>query len=323
MKKFFLVSILMGALPLTIWAQDDDLYFVPKKQTTNEVKTDRYGMPKDTYYSGSSRSVDDYNRRKSTYQIIDGDSTLSDVIDFSSEAGVYPDSATQAADDFRLTRELSRFDDFVVDSAYLEGYRAGRSDSWHSPWYYRRYGWYSYDPWYYNIYYGDPFYYGWYNPWYYDPWYDGWYYPYHRWGWNYPYAYGGWYGGWYRPYYYGGISTRPAIHRQSPRRHFGSESRRSGFGSGSGSSSRSGRASFGASRGNTHRYSASSSRTTGGYNGSGRSSSFGASRSGGSSYSSSSSSSAGSRSFGGGGGSVSSGGGSRSSGGGGGFGRHR
>ena len=69
MKKLLLISLLIGAMPLAMMAQDDDLYFVAKKKkaTTTELVTDRYGMPKDTYYAGSDRNVDEYNRRlKST-----------------------------------------------------------------------------------------------------------------------------------------------------------------------------------------------------------------------------------------------------------------
>lgn len=186
MKKLLLISMLIGAMPLSMAAQDDDLYFVPKKKT--EKVTDNYGMPKETYYAGSDRSIDEYNRRfKSSYEVIDGDSTASDIIDFSAEQGVYPDSI--ADDDYALTKQMSRFDDYDIanSSAFWAGYEAGRhSWGWHSPWYYSRFGWYGgwYDPWY------DPWYYsswryGWYDPWY-DPWYYGWGY-YRYYGWGYPY----------------------------------------------------------------------------------------------------------------------------------------
>ena len=209
MKKIFLFSVLMGALPLSMTAQDDDLYFVPKKKSA-EKTTDAYGMPKDTYYSGSTRSVDKYNRR-SHYEVIGNDST-SDIIRFDAVKGVYPDSlqrdSLQGGEDYALTKKMQRFDgyDITANEAFWAGYRAGREDSpwgWHSPWYYGRYGWYGgwYDPWYYDRW-------RWADPWYWDyaywprPWYGGWY-----GGWY----YGGWYGGWYygRPYYYsygGGVA---------------------------------------------------------------------------------------------------------------------
>ena len=65
MKKLLLISMLVGAMPLAMMAQDDDLYFVSKKKKSAVVEEaqDQFGMPKDTYYAGSNRSVDEYNRR--------------------------------------------------------------------------------------------------------------------------------------------------------------------------------------------------------------------------------------------------------------------
>ena len=61
MKRTFILLALVASMPLTMNAQDD-MYFVPTKKNVEKSKKD-YGMPKDTYYSGSNRSVDDYNRR--------------------------------------------------------------------------------------------------------------------------------------------------------------------------------------------------------------------------------------------------------------------
>jgi hypothetical protein len=208
MKKFFLISILFGVLPLSLVAQTDDLYFVPKKKAKKEVKTtvERIVPGQETYYSGSNRSVEEYNRLSSKYEVLDDDSTKSDIIDFSAEKGVYPDSVQ--AEDFELTRKLQRFDDYDIadNAAFWAGYERGRYDwMWHSPWYYRTYGWYGgwYDPWYYSHgWYGwyDLWYDPWYSPWYYSwysPWYDSWYYPYR-------YGYYGYYGWYYPVRYYGG-----------------------------------------------------------------------------------------------------------------------
>ena len=117
MKKLLLFSMLVIALPQTMSAQDDDLYFVPKKTTAPEVAQDRFGMPKDTYYSGSDRSVDEYNRRfKSRVEVLDGDTTKNDIIDFSAEKGVYPDSLQ--IEDYKLTKRMSRFEDYrLADNA--------------------------------------------------------------------------------------------------------------------------------------------------------------------------------------------------------------
>lgn len=212
MMNKFLVSLILGALPLTMVAQDDDMYFVPSKKTVKSTTTMRSSArPAPTFHSGSNRSVDEYNRRGgSYYQVLPADTAgrsaqgSNDIIDFSGELGVYPDSAA-AGDDFALTREMSRWDGYEPD-AYLEGYRDGRRESsltigWHSPWFYSSYYpwydsyWYWHDPWYYT---------GWYDPWYYS-WYDPWYYGY---GYYRPWYHSYWYGGYYHPHYYygGGVS---------------------------------------------------------------------------------------------------------------------
>ena len=62
MNSKLLVSLLLGALPLTMMAQDDDMYFVPTKKRPR-VRTRSVVAPgSDRFYSGSNRSVDEYNR---------------------------------------------------------------------------------------------------------------------------------------------------------------------------------------------------------------------------------------------------------------------
>ena len=171
MKKLFLLSAMI-TLSTGAWAQDD-MYFVPSKKNIEKEITAQ-SLPKDTYYSGSDRSVDDYNRR-SVYQSID--SLGNDIIEFNTSKGSYP--VDSLSEDYQVTRRMERFDDYTVKDAYIDGYRDGTYASmWHSPWYYTRYG----------------YVYTWYDPWF-DPWYDPWYYT--SWyGW-YPYRYG-WYGYGYR-----------------------------------------------------------------------------------------------------------------------------
>lgn len=338
MKKLLLISMLIGAMPLAMMAQDDDLYFVPKKNKAKaEQVTDDYGVPKDTYYSGSNRSVDEYNRMgKSSYEVIDGDTTKTDVIEFSAVQGVYPDSValpdSLASEDYTLTRRMQRFDDYNItdNEAFWRGYYAGRSTwGWHSPWYYSRYGWYGgwYDPWYYGSWYG------WANPWYYGyrdyywGWYDPWYFGYYGWGYPYYYGYYGWgypyyyYGGGGNSHYYGHTGNAGTINRNGSTHGYlgghrsvanngqrmGSLKERAGYSGrySSGNSERSGSGNFSGRRASG----SSSTRNNSSYSGSSR---------GNSSYSSGSS--RGSSSFGGGGSSHSSGsfGGSRGGGGGGG-----
>ena len=185
--KMVLPLYLFTFLPLSMMAQDDDdMYFVPTKENvTKEAR--KYGMPQNVYYSGSNRSVDDYNRRVQFSSPVD--STGNDIIDFSAVRGVYPDSAYSQPvenDDYALTRRMSRFDDYTPSEAYWDGYRAGR---WSSPWYNTWYSWY--DPWYYDSwwYWNDPFYYsswyGWRYPYYYSTWYSPRYYGYHYYGGSY------------------------------------------------------------------------------------------------------------------------------------------
>ena len=284
MKKWILLAAICS-LPIQLMAQDDDMYFVPTKENVAK-EAENYGLPKKTYYSGSNRSIDDYNGRLSS-TVTPIDSTGKEV----------------ETEDYQYTRQLSRFDDYTPSQAYWEGYRDGR---WMSPWYYGRYGWYStwYDPWYASWY--DP----WFDPWYaswHDPWYNSWYYT-GYYGWYSPWRYG-----WYRPYYYHyygiGRSHRPSTHQRfHANRHVTGTS---AFGNGLGRNRSTG--SFGnRSNGGTFGNRSTTSRTTtnnGSFNGSRNSTGFGSSNrsgssSGGSFGSSRSSSGGGSRggSFGGGGG---------------------
>lgn len=180
-------------MPIQTMAQDD-IYFVPSKKSKQTKR--EYTVPAETYYSGSKRNVDEYNRQSFHFERLD--STDNDIITFDAVEGVYPDSTANQAEDYAYTRRMSRFEDYEWKEAYDEGYRDGRSDSWlwrssfyYDPWYY--------DNWYYNTFYYDPWYY---NGWSYSSWHPSW-----RIGWNYP-SY------WHRPNYwhstwYGGITYRP------------------------------------------------------------------------------------------------------------------
>lgn len=186
MKKLFFVLVLMGVGPLALMAQDDDLYFVPKKDAGVKAPAQSPSTREQpVYYVGSDRDVDEYNRRGqfySTYQEL-GDSIASDIIDFSAGNGLYPDSIYadslftmgSDADDFTYTRRMSRYDDFY---------------GWYDPWYAAHWGYGAYWPYWRS-------YYSWY-----DPWYDPWYYGYAGWGWAGYYGYYGRYG-YYHPWYAG------------------------------------------------------------------------------------------------------------------------
>ncbi len=193
MKKLILLCIVALCMPVGLLAQDD-MYFIPTRELEEQTARE-YGMPRDTYYIGSQRSVDEYNRRGSYYEMID--SLGSDTIRFDGVVGVYPDSTLMdEPDDFRYTRRMSRFDDYQPSSDYWLGYHDGRMQNWHSPFYYSHVWGSYYYPWYSSWY--DPIYDPWYDPWYYGGYYSPW-----RYGWY------GYYGGWYRPYYSGWYGYTP------------------------------------------------------------------------------------------------------------------
>ncbi|WP_315343552.1 hypothetical protein [Hoylesella oralis] len=210
MKRFIFLSLFIGMMPsLSMFAQDDDLYFVPKS-TNKSARSNVHQIEEaPVYYSGSNRNVDEYNRHGkywSHYQVLGSDSLGNDIIQFQKGTGVYPDSTYidttfvgkyydrvyNADDDYTYTRRMSRWDNFYDPWFYT--YRWGYGPywstrwGWYEPWYTSYYGWY--DPWYYG-------YRGWYGSWY-SPWYGGYY------GWGYPYDY---YWGWggYPGYAWGGV----------------------------------------------------------------------------------------------------------------------
>lgn len=212
MKKWTILSMALVLTSLQAMAQDD-MYFMPSKKQKAEREAARQARQANSNYeridyrdySGSNRNVDEYNRMGSQVDVLPTDT--GDVITFDPVEGVYPDSVG----DYQLTKQMTRFDDYVPSIAYWEGYSAGRRDAWgwHSPWYYSSlYPWY--DPWYY-----DPWYsYGWYDPWYYDPWY-------YNYGWRH---YGYWGGYYYHPVVYVGSGGYHYSGTSGNRSRFGNDS---------------------------------------------------------------------------------------------------
>lgn len=138
MRKFVLMSMMVLSIPVNMIAQDD-MYFVPTKKNVAASTAD-FGMPSGTYYSGSNRDVDEYNRQGSHVQRID--SAGNDIIEFDGMTGVYPSGGQTDVDDYEYTRRMSRFDDYSWYDPYWAGYHDGRFDAW---------GWY--DPWFYSSWY--------------------------------------------------------------------------------------------------------------------------------------------------------------------------
>jgi len=95
MKKINIFSVLIALIPFTVMAQDDDLYFIPKKAVRHQITSSSFGE-RNSYYAGSNRNIDEYNRRgvyHKTTQNVGSDSIGNDIIDFDREKGVYPDSS--------------------------------------------------------------------------------------------------------------------------------------------------------------------------------------------------------------------------------------
>lgn len=168
MNKLAMLLAVSFAIPVSVAAQDD-MYFVPSESADAPV-SEVAEEPAPTYYIGSQRDVDEYNRQGTYVQQID--SAGNDIIDFDGTVGVYPDSLR----DYECTRQMSRFDDYSWFEPYWAGYNDGRWDSW----------WWN-DPWYYGY---------WYSPWYYSGWYH---YPWHYYSW-YPHHHYWYAGSYYRPY---------------------------------------------------------------------------------------------------------------------------
>ena len=181
MKKMYLLAVLIAAaMPLTSMAQDDDLYFNPKKEAQEKAEKrariqQLYAAQRarrdsiySLFWSGSGRDVDEYNRGGrifSHYEHVGTDSLGNDIIQFHVGKGVRPDSIYDDAyfaqkyasqdEDFDYTRRMSRWDGyydpwFYGYYGYGPYYWRSRMWGWHNPW---RYGYYA----------------GWYDPWF-DPW---------------------------------------------------------------------------------------------------------------------------------------------------------
>ena len=203
MRTLYALLALMVALPLKVAAQDD-VYF----STDDDYSAQKAAVSDDkpAYYSGSNRSVDDYNRHgqfRSQYQKIGQNGN--DSFRLETGNGTYPDSTYvdttyvgangyDGDDDYNYTRRMNRFDNYWCLNPWI--------DDWYDPWYYD-YGW-GWGP------YWRSAYWGWYDPWYYGGywgWYDPWYYSYYPWGY-YGYGWGPYWGGVYVNHGHYGSGTR-------------------------------------------------------------------------------------------------------------------
>lgn len=176
MRKSFFLTALVMVFPVSLMAQDD-LYF-SSNESDMKSKVEDVVPEKATYYCGSDRDVDEYNRRgklSSYYQKVGEDSLGNDIIEFRMGDGSYPETAKV---DTIYPGSGSFYDD---EGDFVYSRRLSHFDCW--------YGWY-------------PYHYGYWSPWryrwgWYDPWYDGYwgygYYGWYDWAWGYPY-YRPWWG---------------------------------------------------------------------------------------------------------------------------------
>ena len=160
-KNIFVIAVIMS-LPLFVNAQVDDVYFIPKKNSRDKI-TNRLAnkdVGRTTYYSGSNRDVDEYNRRGNSwthYQQMGVDGKGRKVMSMRKGYGTYPDSmyldtvfvernrrAYDNDEDYRMTRRIRRFygyyDPWYDDFAYAYGPYWGSSWAWYDPWYNPWYG---------------------------------------------------------------------------------------------------------------------------------------------------------------------------------------
>lgn len=320
MKRIVLSLTLAFLASSTAVMAQDDMYFVPKKETKEEkakrkaekeAKRQAQARAEEMllarlYMQIYHNDIDLYNRHID-YQ--KGDTLYFDSLSTGDDRFVMGDSLYDVEKNYEFTKMMERFNDMEV---YIVPRETWEEYNYYNTWGYIPMGTHlSRYPGYWGGFY--PYHYAFYDMWY-DPWYHDYY-----WGWDGYHRVGGFYDSWYgyhRPFYggyYGGGGVRPInIHTvaNGTRNHRGwtNDSSNGTYYSGgsSGSSGSSSRYSHGgwSSAGSSRNSSSSSSNSS-----SSRSWSSSSSSSSSSSYSSgSSSSSSSSGGHGGGGGSRSTGG---------------
>lgn len=197
------LTILLSTLMLTsvsfAMAQEDDMYFSPKKakktparhkvEVVYEDEEPEERVPAATQTPARTesmeRDVDEYNRRGRSTQ---------------SSTGTQEEEEDNT--DTRQARTYELSSQNLYDLGYSEGYRRGYDDGEDDDYYYgirlaRFHGRHFYDPWYWGsislVY----------DPWYWDPWhYDPWYRPYYYGGWcSVGWGIGYWGSYWHTPWY--------------------------------------------------------------------------------------------------------------------------
>lgn len=180
MKRILALAIMMAPI-LMLSAQDDDMYFVPKKQKKTEtivvkvpartlssedsnIGSGEESEPDADFHTGKLRDVDEYNRRGSSQQSQMVARMVNDTLYITTEDGdevAYADEKSQKApsryyeesyydDDYYYATRLSRYHGIRFMDPFLWDIRFGWYDPWYDPWYgyYAPYFHYGYVSWY-------------------------------------------------------------------------------------------------------------------------------------------------------------------------------
>ena len=169
MKKSTMVLMLLTLAACGVNAQNDDMYFVPKKKSVKQA-TPRYEDDRQpAYYVGSSRDVDEYNRHSrlhSSYQVIEhNDSVGNDIISFDGAGEGYPDTvSSDSLTVMKSRRHRASRDKYDDDYALCR--RMQMFDGFYDPWLYGYVGYYDpfYAP-YWTVGWGGLYYYSYWNGW--------------------------------------------------------------------------------------------------------------------------------------------------------------
>ena len=197
MKNRILFSLVVAVIPFFSFAQIDDMYFVPQKETKEQKEQQTRSQPSmhaisesvattasNEHVQNNARDVDEYNRR---YRW-ENDSTAANEEETANEENARADSIQGLEEDYQYTKRILRFNTPTIgvavssplywdlrygpNSIYWDVYDDGfYAYAYPSSWYWGptfsySWGWGLYNPfwgW------GGPWYAGWYDPWYWGP----------------------------------------------------------------------------------------------------------------------------------------------------------
>ena len=197
MKNRILFSLVVAVIPFFSFAQIDDMFFVPQKETKEQKEQQTRSQPSmhaisesvattasNEHVQNNARDVDEYNRQ---YRW-ENDSTAANEEETANEENARADSIQGLEEDYQYTKRILRFNTPTIgvavssplywdlrygpNSIYWDVYDDGfYAYAYPSSWYWGptfsySWGWGLYNPfwgW------GGPWYAGWYDPWYWGP----------------------------------------------------------------------------------------------------------------------------------------------------------